>query len=240
MAGFYNKSTDPTWLLRHDGGPLDSMPVNPQYFNPVVFRFLTAYDVNTTSVWDEVAAGSGTGLTVQDARGGKAKFINGGTDNNAYTYTSKYEVAKLASGKDFWFWTTIAVADVSEADLFVGLSAKIGSGVLFDNRVDTIGFYLTDGDATLFCECNKNGTPTQVTSGVDLSDGIEKFVGFHAKSTTEVEFWVGNANNVPHLATIISTNLPDDEELTVAFALRNGTGAANNLIISAIHCDHDV
>lgn len=240
MVGFYNKSSDPSWLKRHSGGPLDGMPINPQYFHPVVFRFLTAYDVNTTNVWDVVAVNSGTGLTVQDARGGKAKFINGGSNNDAYTYTSKYEVVKLASGKDSWFWTTIAVADVSEADLFVGVSAKIGSGVLFDNRLDAIGFYLTDGDATLFCECNKNGTPTQVTSGIDLADGIEKFVGFHVKSTTEVEFYVGNSGNIPQLVTTISTNIPDDEEMTVAFALRNGTGAANNLIISAIHCDQDV
>ncbi len=240
MVGFYQKSADPSWLRRHDGGPMDSMPVNPPYLHPVVFKFLTAYDVDTTNVWDEVAAGSGTGLAIQDARGGKAKFVNGGSDNNAYTYTSKYEVAKLASGKDLWFWTTIAIADVSEADLFVGLSAKIGSGVLFDNRVDAIGFYMTDGDATLFCECNKNGTPTQTTSGVDLADGIEKYVGFRVKSNTKVDFYVGDSGNKPQLVTTMNTNLPDDEEMTVAFALRNGTGAANNMTISAIHCPQDI
>jgi len=240
MAGFYQKSTDPSWLRRHDGGPMDSMPVNPPYLHPVVFKFQDAYDINTSNVWSEAASGSGTGLAVQDARGGKAKFTNGGSDNNYYSYFSKYEVAKLASGKDLWFWTTIAIADVSEADLFVGLCAKLGSGDIFDNRVDAVGFYMTDGDETLFCECNKDGTPTQTTSGVDLADGIEKFVGFHVKSNTKVEFYVGDSGNKPQLVTSMSTNLPDDEEMTVAFALRNGTTAANALTISAIHCPQDI
>jgi hypothetical protein len=240
MAGFYTKSTDPSWMRRHDGGPMDSMPINPPLWHKADFDFRTAYDVNTTNTWSEAAGGSGTGLAVQDGRGGVAKFTNGASDDNYYSYFSKYEVAKLASGKDLWFWTTITIADVSEADLFVGLCAKLGSGNLFDNRVDAVGFYMTDGDATLFCECNKDGTPTQTTSAVDLSDGVEKFVGIHVKSNTKVQFYVGDAGNKPQLVTSMSTNLPDDEEMTVAFGLRNGTGSANNMTISGIKCRMDV
>jgi len=246
MAGFYSSASDPSWIVRHDGGgpttgPFDALPANPSMFiHPVMFKFQTAYDVNTTNVWTEVAVGSGTGLTVQDARGGKAKFTNGASDNNTYSYFSNYEVAAIANGKHLWFMTTIAVADVSEADLFVGLCTKLGSGNLFDNRVDAVGFYMTDGDATLFAECNKGGTATQATTSIDLADGVEKTIVFHISSIGQVDFFVGDSVNKLQHTNTIATNLPDDEEMTVAFGLRNGTGSANNLTISTIHVPQDI
>ena len=246
LAGFYSSASDPPWLVRHDGGgstkgPFDALPVNPGIFiHPVMRPFQTALDVDTTNVWIEAASGSGTGLTVQDARGGKAKFTNGAVDNNYYTYFTRKEPAGLVSGKDLYFLTTIAIADVSEADLFVGLCANLGSGNLFDNRVDAIGFYMTDSDATLFAECNKDGTPTQATTSIDLADGVEKTLVFHVCSTTKVEFFVGNSvNKLQHVVTI-PTNLPDNETLAIAFGLRNGTGSANNLTISTIHVPQDM
>lgn len=245
LAGFYSSANDPPWMARHDGGgstkgPFDALPINPPFVHPVMFKFQTALDVDTTNVWTQVAVGSGTALTVQDARGGKAKVINGGTDNDTYNYFSKYEVAKIANGKDLWFMTTIAIADVSEADLFVGLCKLLGSGTLFDNRLDAVGFYMTDGDATLFAECNKNGTPTQATTSIDLADGIEKTIVFHIRSIGQVDFFVGDSVNKLQHTNTITTNLPDDEEMAVAFGVRNGTGAANNLTISTIHVPQDI
>lgn len=245
MAGFYNKPSDPSWLRRHDGGesgqsPLKGLPVNPPFARMKVYTFDTAYDVDTTNVWTQDAAGSGTGLTVLDARGGQAQFINGATNNDFYSYQRKYEQWNLVDNKTEWFWTTITIADVSEADLFVGVCALLGSGNLFDNRLDAIGFYTTDSDPTLFCECNKDGTPTQATAGVDLSDGIEKWLGFRAVNKTQVEFWVGDANNAPRFVKKINTNLPDDELMAVSFGLRNGTGSANNMTISDIFLPQDI
>lgn len=241
-AGMYLLPSDPIGARRHFGGDkrtglFHSMPFNPSqpiyaYSHP--FYFKNAYDVDTSNVWDEANTGSGTVLTVQDARGGKAKATNGSAENDFYTYFSKYEIAKLAAGKDLWFYTSMQIGDVSEADWFVGLCTTLGSGNLFDDRVDSIGFYGADGSANINVECRKDGTPTQSTAVDTIADGIEKWVGFHVISTTEVVFFTATSGDRDSFRAAVLSNLPDDEEMCIAFGCRNGTTSGNTLQMSTI------
>jgi len=240
-AGLYELGTDEPGELRFNAGGRErnvfDLLMNKPAISPksriVYIPFDNDYAVNTTSVWDESNSGSGTGLTIQDAIGNKAKFTNGGSDNNYYYYEYKYEKGKLQSGKDLWFYTSIEIADADEADMFVGLCADLASGNLFDNRVDAVGITLADGDATLNGVCTKNGTGSPSTMSVDVSDGTEIYVGFHSYGVTHVDFFAGVVGSDAHRLRITS-NLPDDEELAPAFGLRNGTGSANAMTISDI------
>lgn len=241
-SGIYNKTAEPG-IFRSNAGGATAHPGNKDIHNPLIaatwhiYEWKSAYDVNTTNVWTETAVGSGTGLAVQDARGGKAKFTNGATDNDTYSYAAKYEICKVSAGKDTSFATTIEVKDVDKADLFVGLAAKLGSGNLFDNRVDSIGFYLVGATgASLYAECNKDGTATQTDTGVDVADATELAIGFRIVSNVKVIFFAGTTLLRPTYVTTMTTNIPDNEELAVHFGLRNygGVSGGNALTLSSI------
>jgi len=234
LMGLYDNPDDPRGILRIDGVDQThsfwhNFPNVDTYANVLQWQFKTAYDVDTTNVWTQVAGGAGTVLTVQHSRGGYAKAVNGAIDDDYYGYTSKYSVATLEALKLTWFQTQIKVKDVSEADLFVGLMTPAATTGIFDARVDSIGFYLVDGSGLLYCETNNTSTPTQASTGITLEDSTVYKIGFVAVGVTAVYFHV----NETYVGTS-AANIPT-AALAVAFGLRNGTGAANELSINTIN-----
>jgi hypothetical protein len=230
----YENPDDPLGISRIDGisnthSFWHDFPNVDMFANILKWEFKTAYDVNATNVWTQVAGGSGTVLTVQDVRGGFAKAINGASDDNYYGYSAKYSNCTLEALKLTWFQTQIAVKDVSEADLFVGLMTPAATTGIFDARVDSIGFYLTDGSGLLYRETSKTSTPTQVSTGITMADTVVIKLGFVVVSTTAVYFYVDE-----QYVGCSTTNIPT-AALGPAFGLRNGAAAANELSINTIN-----
>lgn len=207
-----------------------------------LFQFNNLYDVDTTNKWTQVNSGSGTALTVQDGRGGVAKVVNAATDNSYYGYFSKYEVAKLQAGKGLWLHGLIGVKTVLQADWFFGLSKQISAAGIFDTRNDVIGFYGVDESANINCECTKDATATQSTAKGTLSDysSTLKELGIYCNGTSAVYFYISDANGKLAYVATIATNLPDDEEMAVVFAIRNGEAAANEMTVGRILLLQDI
>ena len=234
LGNFYAAPADPRDLWRHtitggnqrdvvlhDAPERPSVPILPR--PPQIWQFRTLYDINATNVWGATNSGTGTVLGIPDERPGIGRFTNGAGDNNFYFYESIREITRLIASRDIWFICEIKVSDATQSDLFVGLSARLASGNLFDNRVDSIGFYSDDGDAYINTECNKNGSATQTAQEGTLVDDTWIHLGFHVIGTVGVEFFIGN--RLLYVGNI-STNLPDDTEMCVAFGLRNGEAVA--------------
>lgn len=239
IAGMTRTGSEDTYDRNFWGGSYAGnvghlMPTLPLFGG---FEFLPFYmhrtiDMDTTSVWAEAKSGTGTGLALQDANGGRGKFINGSGDNQYYSYYSNGEIAKLQAQRQIYvFMHSIAIGDVDQADWFIGLCAKLGSGNIFDNRVDAIGFYGTDGSALIRAETSKDGSASQASSGVSLTDGTEEWLGIHIDGTAAAYFFVGDSDSYK---VIRSENLPDDEEMAVCFGCRNGQAVANNMTIGQI------
>lgn len=228
------KYGDPRGTIRHRelnvrSGPSHfqpNMPAEPIQALVNTWAFQDANDVDTTNVWDETNSGAGTSLTTQDERAGFAKVTNAGANNNYYFYESKFELGLLLANKGLWFRSHFQIGDVDEADMFVGLCAQLASGNLFDNRVDSIGFFLEDGSAQMKIEASKDGTATQTNTGIGITDGTEVTVGFRVTGTGIIEFLVNEG-----AAGIIRANLPDDEEMSFSFGVRNGQASANTMSI---------
>lgn len=232
--GFFRVSNDP---LQHVGAGTRVLPGVPIFANTKIFNFVNALDVDTTNVWDETNVGTGTSLTVQDARGGKAKVTCGTADNNNYFYQSKYEIAGLVAGKAFLIVGSVEIADVDQADWFWGICERLASGNLFDNRVDAVGFYGTDGSANINCESKKTSA-TQSTNKGTLVDATEKLLGISIDGVSRVDFYIEDANgNLANVATI-TTNIPTDL-MAVSFGVRNGQAAANSLTVGEIKLIQD-
>lgn len=242
-ANARRESGDRTGMLRHNGLGLRTdqfyrVPILPSvclYGPHNEWRFQNDLDVDTTNVWAEVNDNAGTGLGVQDERGGVAKFTNDTGDNDFYYYVSKFEIARLNSSKDIWFYTRIRILDVSEADWFVGLVARVSANdALFDARVDSVGFYGADGSANINTETSKDSSATQTAGEGTLVDDTFMDLAFHIVNTSTVEFFINNKYVGTH-----TDDLPDDTELAFAFGCRNGTTAANAMSIGRTIVKHD-
>ena len=189
-------------------------------------------DMDTTNVWTATSAGTGTPLALQDANGGRGKFVNGASDNNYYAYYSNGEIVKLQAQRQIYvFMHSIKIKDVDQADWFMGLCSKLGSGNVFDNRVDSIGLYGADGSALIYAETNKDGTASQTSTGESLTDETEEWLGIHINGTTAAYFFVGNTGG---FKVIHTTNLPDNEEMALWFGCRNGQAVANEMTVGQI------
>jgi len=228
------KYQDPRGTIRHRGTSQftdqfhfqPNMPAEPIQALVNTWAFQDADDVDTTNVWDETNSGAGTSLTVQDERAGFAKVTNAATNNSYYFYESKYELGLLEASKGLWFRSHFQVGDVDQADMFIGLCKQLPSGNLFDNRVDAIGFYLEDGSAQVKIEARKDGTATQANTGISITNGAEVTLGIRAIGVSSIEFLVNES-----AAGIIRGDIPDDEEMSFSFGVRNGQASANTMSI---------
>jgi len=232
---------------RPDERPFAYMPALPAIGIDAhigIWQFNNAYHVNTTNVWTQVNSGSGTALTVQDTggRGGVAKVVNAATDNSYYGYFSKYSVAKLQASKGLWMHMLLGIKDVDQADWFFGLCGYVASAGLFDSRRDSIGFYGVDGSANINCETAKDTTATQSTAKGTLSDYSSTFkeLGIFCNGTSGVYFYISDASGKLSYVATHTTNLPDDQEINVAFGIRNGQAAANELTTGRIILIQDI
>lgn len=217
----WEKSSKKSWWHR-----MFQHPAQSAYHPPFMYQFLNSLDCGSNA-WTIANGGTGTPLAVTDKHGGFARSTNGASDNNFYTYAALSEIVKPQDGYLLWFVTTIMIHDVDQADFFIGLCAKLGSGVLFDNRVDAIGFYVADGSGALGCEARKNSSQQTSDPSYTLSDDTNVEFAFIVTGTTRVDFYVNNLYRAS-----ITSGLPDDEELALSFGLRNGQAAANHFDIS--------
>jgi len=218
-----NSEKDTTYAWWHDA---ITKPADPLRRPAHSYLFGRAIDVSSDR-FSQSNAGSGTVLTVQDRRSGWAKFTNGPANNNYYYYVAVNEIAAMAPGKHIWFDTEIEITDVQKADMFVGLCAKLSSGNLFDNRVDCIGFSMVNGGADLQYVASKDGSGNPADTGVVLSSLTTVRLSFVVTNLTRVDFHV----NDRYVANL-KANLPNDEEMAVAFGLRNGDPSANAMSIT--------
>jgi hypothetical protein len=217
------KDTTKAWwhnVMQHPASPLRRPPLR--------WYFLTEDDVGAIT-WDIDNSGGGTPLAIYDKHGGWALSVNGSGNDSYYSYFSKGEVALPQGGRNIWVITEIMLGDVDQIDLFFGLCAKLGSGDLFDNRVDSIGFTMdvTDTSSNLRVEARKDGSAETEYDVELISDETPVELAFVVSGTRRVDFFVNN-----YWKAAIETGLPDDEELALAFGVRNGQAVANELYIS--------
>ena len=108
------------------------------------------------------------------------------------------------------------------------------SGGIVDDVVDhTVGnnTLLTDGDETPQFIVEKDGTQTTLSLPNDMADDTFMTIGF-VYDPKDQKFHVFQNNVLA--GTVVSTNAPDDEELTVSFGIQNGAAAAKTLTVDYI------
>jgi len=171
----------------------------------------------------------GGSQAIEDAAGGILALT---VDNNALDSVNLQvngEAFKLASGKPCYFESRFAVncAAIANPTVVVGLCIK--DTTLAGSMTDGVYFIKDNGDANLDFVCEKNSSETKADTGTDLVDNTFVTVAFYYDGAGNVTYYVDGTE----VATV-STNIPDDEELTVSFAQLNGEAAANVLRIDYV------
>jgi hypothetical protein len=202
----------------------------------VAFKFLDDFFQYQQNNSDQVGwiativqAGNGNAaITADDAAGGVLKVVNDDADGDSVELQWNAENYKLVSGKPLWFETRLKVSDATQSMLFVGLA--ITDTTLIAGCTDYVGIRKDDGDAAIDCSVKKNNTETALDGKGTLVDDTYVKLGFYWNGSS-VEFFINGAS-----VGTASTNIVDDEELSISLAFKNGEAAAKTVYYDYVKC----
>lgn len=202
-------------------GALREMPIgiNTDFF--VLMDDFTGIAIDTTNDWTVVKDTGAAVAIVADTVGGEVALTSTATTDNDGASIQGNEIFAVAVGKDIFFQTRLKCNDADQTDICAGLTVNFATNPeAMLTAADRIVFQVDDGNASILCKTEKNGTETSTDSGVDLADDTYVTLAFSVNSTGSVQFFVNGSLVATH-----TTNIPDDENLTVAAMSLSGSAS---------------
>jgi hypothetical protein len=201
---------------------LREMPIsiNPDYY---CIEDDFVYELDTG--WVVVKDSGATVAIVADTIGGELAITSTATTDNDGGSVQGNEIFAVATGKDMFFQTRIKNSDVDQSDICVGFTLNFATNP--ENMLtatDRIVFQVDDGDASILCKTEKDGTETSTDSGIDMVDDTYVKLGISCSGTGTVEFFVNDKLVATH-----STNIPDDENLAIAAMSLSGSASGTRV-----------
>lgn len=192
------------------------------YFND--FDHYTAADWTITTT--EAGAGNAT-EALGNVDGGVLVITNDDADNDADFLQKVGESFKFASGKKLWFESRFKVSDATQSDVVIGLQITDTTPL---DVTDGVFFLKADGAATVDLLVEKNNTATTNSSVATLVDDTFIKLSFYYDGVSAIYYYVDGVLK----GSSVTTNLPDDEELTISFGIQNGEAVAKVMTIDYI------
>lgn len=186
-------------------------------------RFNTAdWTITTTE-----AGASSASEALANEDGGVLLITNDAADNDNDFFQKVGESFKFESGKKLWFKARFKVSDATQSDFVIGLQITDTSPL---DTTDGVFFQKDDGDANLDFHVEKDNSATSATAIATVADATYLTVGFYYNGSDEVQYFVNDTK----LGTLATTNLPNDEELTISFGIQNGEAVAKTMSVDYI------
>ena len=197
------------------------LPVGVNTDYTVLWDDFTGIAIDTTNDWTEISDTGASVAIVADAEGGRVALTSAATTDNDGASIQGNEIFAVEAGRTIWFETKFQCNDADQTDLCFGMTVNFATNPeAMLTAADRIVFQVNDGDASILCKTEKNGTETSTDSGVDLVDATDIRLGFRVESTGAVYFYINQSLVATH-----TTNIPDDENLTVAAASVSGSAS---------------
>lgn len=183
----------------------------------------------------EAGAGSAT-EAVANADNGILVITNDAADNDNDFFqwsgddaATAIETFRFTAGKQLWFKARLKIDEVIQSDFVIGLQIIDTSPLAV-----TDGVYIMsdDGDANLDCYVTKDSTSTTSVAASTLTADTYCVLGFYYNGVDAVEFFKDNTV----IARLATTNLPNDEDMTISFGIQNGEAVAKVLSVDYIYC----
>ena len=193
--------------------------------------YFNDFDTYLASDWTITTTEAGTGSATEalaDGDGGVLLVTNAAGDNDHDFFQLVKEGFKYESGKQLAFHVRFKTNDATQSDIVAGLQLTDTTPL---DVTDGIFFLKSDGAATISFIVEKDSTQSTLTLPNSLADDTFMTLGF-VYDPIDQKFHVYQNNVLA--GTVVSTNAPDDEELTVSFGIQNGAAAAKTLSVDYI------
>jgi|TARA_X000001382_G_scaffold21553_1_gene13130 hypothetical protein len=194
-----------------------------QYFND--------FDTYLASDWTITTTEDGTGSASEalaDGDGGVLLVTNAAGDNDHDFFQLVKEGFKYEAGKQIGFHIRFKTSDATQSDIVAGLQLTDTTPL---DVTDGVFFLKSDGAATISFIVEKDSTQSTLTLPNSLADDTFMTLGF-IYDPKDQKFHVFQNNVLA--GTVVSTNAPDDEELTLSFGIQNGAAAAKTLSVDYV------
>ena len=193
--------------------------------------YFNDFDTYLASDWTITTTEDGTGSATEalaDGDGGLLLLTNAAGDNDNDFLQLVKEGFLYDANKQLAFNIRFKTNDATETDIVAGLQLTDTSPL---DVTDGIFFLKSDGAATISFIVEKDSTQSTLTLPNSLADDTFMTLGF-VYDPKDQKFHVFQNNVLA--GTVVSTNAPDNEELTVSFGIQNGAAAAKTLTVDYI------
>ena len=193
--------------------------------------YFNDFDTYLASDWTITTTEDGTGSATEaltDGDGGLLLVTNAAGDNDHDFFQLVKEGFKYEAGKQLAFHIRFKTNDATQTDIVAGLQLTDTTPL---DVTDGIFFLKSDGAATISFIVEKDSTQSTLTLPNSLADDTFMTLGF-VYDPKDQKFHVFQNNVLA--GTVVSTNVPDNEELTVSFGIQNGAAAAKTLTVDYI------
>ena len=189
------------------------------------------FDTYLASDWTITTTEGGSGNASEaltDGDGGLLLITNDDADNDHDFFQLVKEGFKYEAGKQIGFHIRFKTNDATQSDIVAGLQLTDTTPL---DVTDGVFFLKSDGAATISFIVEKDSTQSTLTLPNSLADDTFMTLGF-IYDPKDQKFHVFQNNVLA--GTVVSTNVPDNEELTVSFGIQNGAAAAKTLTVDYV------
>lgn len=198
-----------------------------QLAGPEFHTYFEDFDYYAAADWTVTETQAGATQALTDGDGGLLLLTNTAADNDLVALQKVGESYRFASGKKLFFEARFKVSNATQSDVVMGL--QITDATPLDVS-DGVFFLKSDDSTTINLLVEKNNTATTTSVGT-LADDTYIRLGFYYDGNSSIQAFV----NGTYVATSATTNLVDDEDLTVSFALQNGNAVARTMTVDYIY-----
>lgn len=184
------------------------------------------FDTYTAADWTVTEVGVAT-QALADGDGGLLLITNAAADDDSSFSQKVGESFLMATGKRAWFEAKFQVSDATQSDFIIGLQITDTTPL---DVTDGMFFIKNDGAATVDFLVEKDDTATTTSAVATMVDATDIRLGFFYDGVDKVLIFV----NGVAVASSVTTNLPDDEALTISYGIQNGEAAAKTMTIDYI------
>ena len=193
--------------------------------------YFNDFDTYLASDWTITTTEDGTGSASEaltDGDGGILLVTNAAGDNDHDFFQLVKEGFKYESGKQLAFNIRFKTNDATQSDIVAGLQLTDTTPL---DVTDGMFFLKSDGAATITFVVEKDSTQSTLDLPNSLADDTFMTLGF-VYDPRDQKFHVFQDNVLA--GTVVSTNAPDDEEMTLSFGIQNGAAAAKTLSVDYV------
>ncbi len=194
--------------------------------------YFNDFDTYAAAEWTVTETQAGATQALTNVDGGVLLLTNSAADNDLNALQKVGESFKFESGKKLFFKAKFSVSDATQSDFVMGLQITDATPLAV---TDGVYFIKNDGDTNLDFVVVKDSTASTASAITTVSNATYITVGFYYNGVDEVVYAAStNSSNPTVLGKLATTNLPDDEELTISFAIQNGEAVAKTMSIDYI------